>query len=130
MGSAYFGLAGCVLALCVACTSNNADPSLSSVSPEQILAGQETIVTIHGGSLYADVEVDLSGKDKPALDGNFQVGIGSLALSDVRYVNGSQLQVTVPPTLALGLYDLELSVPGGDVLQLEDSSSIQPYCRY
>lgn len=88
------------------------------------MLGEEAVITLHGQGIFGDLSVDLSGEEAASVDASFEVGVGNLVLVDVDYVDSSQVRVTVPRTLELGLHNVRLTIPSREEMILRDALEV------
>jgi hypothetical protein len=97
-------------------------PEITSVTPAQVVSGQQTTITIDGANFLDGAVVTLLG------DNDYTLA--------TTYVSGSQLTAVVPATVDLGLYTVQVTNPDDQSASLEvdiylpgsvhQSSSINP----
>lgn len=102
------------------------DPQLDSIAPNRVPVGQQTRAAIKGRQFRTKIHVEIDSRRAPTIERNFKVWLGSQALPSeaVSYVDESTLAIVVPPTLAVGLYDLELQTPTGQRASLSRALTV------
>jgi hypothetical protein len=90
----------------IAASLRAADGSLAitTVTPAQLLAGQQTVVTINGQGFEAGTVVQLRAADN------------SVKPTTSTVVNSTRILLTVPATTPTGTYSLRVSNPGGSTV--------------
>jgi parallel beta-helix repeat protein len=86
--------------------------SLDAVDPATAFEGAATPVVIRGSGFVAASHVDFSSGTVDVENG-FAAWLDDTALEDVRRVDGTTLQATVPATLGVGAHTLSIETPQG-----------------
>ena len=110
MRSAVLATLGLFLAGCVA---RGPAPAPLAVEPGMGVAGQAVDVVIHGG-FRPLVQLDFDRPSSSVVATSFDARLGDTPLEHVVWLDGSSLRATVPPSLAVGTWDLTVTDPRGE----------------
>jgi hypothetical protein len=90
-------------------------PRIDSVEPSRIVHGSAAKVSIFGHHFRTGVDVELDSPQAAKVDRAFAVWLGHTRIADsaVTYAGPNQLAIDVPPTLAVGAYDVKVTTPSG-----------------
>jgi hypothetical protein len=88
-------------------------PTISSVTPDVVSAGKQTTITINGTNFMDDAGVTLIG------DTDYPLA--------TTYVSSTQLTAVVPATVAIDLYDVQVTNPDTQSATLTDGLEVIEY---
>jgi hypothetical protein len=91
-------------------------PEITSVTPAQVVSGQQTTITIDGANFLDGAVVTLLG------DNDYTLA--------TTYVSGWQLTAVVPATVDLGLYTVQVTNPDDQSVSLVDSLEVIQFYIY
>lgn len=105
-----------ILLLLVGCTSAAPGPGLTAVTPPRVSVFLATELKLTGQRIEYDVAADLDHPSRSVFTLDLHVklvGPETVELLNVRRVSTTEVLATVPPTLMLGKYAVELSTARG-----------------
>jgi hypothetical protein len=106
--------------------STGGSPTVTAVEPAYAYVGEAVDVEITGRGFALDASRDVSCGDTPvSLDDGYDGALGETILEDVVWVDEGTLAAHVPATLPAGLYDLTVTTPAGDVVELVDAFEVR-----
>ena len=86
-------------------------PAPQSVQPASVKVGERQRVRILGESFYVAGRRWIGGIT--TIDSAFSARLGGIALEDLERLNNGELAATIPETLPVGTWDLEVAGPSG-----------------
>jgi hypothetical protein len=118
---------GVAAVIVISCSvSTGSSPTVASVNPSFAYLGEEVDVEIAGDGFALDPTQDMSCGGSPiTIDDGFDGALGATALDDVVWMDDRTLVARVPATLAVGVYDLTVETPGGEVATLVDAFEVR-----
>jgi|GEM_PF-3184935 len=105
-----------ILLVLTGCMSSPPGPALTGVSPQRVSVFVATELKLDGQRIEYDVAADLDHPSQSVFSLDLQVrlvGPETVELLKARRVSTTQVVATVPPTLMLGKYAVELSTARG-----------------
>lgn len=114
-----------VAAAAAACSDRVPAPRLSAVAPARVSAWADAPIAVRGADLYAAVSTRLDDPSAPAVQNDWAVRAGDVALIDVRWRDPTRLDAVVPAGLPPGIYDVTVTTPRGERLALPRALAVE-----
>lgn len=102
------------------------EPRIDAIEPNTVAHGSALAATISGDNFHTGLSVEVDTHAAARVNRVFSVWLGStlVAKSSVEYVDRTTLEVEVPASLSVGVYDLKVTTPAGRSATLRDALTV------